>query len=55
MVELFQLIEDFGNLSTGPFRQKYPDCGPFEGYGYVQRRAKAFRARAALNKAAGDE
>ena len=42
---LLVLIEDFGNLSGGQFRQKYPDCGVHEGYGYVQRKARAVLSR----------
>lgn len=34
------MVEDFGNMGTGEFRWKYPDCGHYEGYGYVQRKAR---------------
>ena len=43
----FQMLDDFGNMGTGAFRQKYPDCGPHEGYGYVQRKTREFRRKPA--------
>ncbi len=43
LTRLFQMIEDFGKMGTGEFVRKYPDCGSFEGYGYIQRKARATR------------
>lgn len=38
-----RMVEDFGNMSGGQFRQRYPDQDPYEGYLYVQRKGAALR------------
>jgi hypothetical protein len=41
--KFLQMVEDFGNMGTGEFRRKYPDCDSFEGYLYVQRKGRALK------------
>ncbi len=43
------IVKDFGVMSGGEFRKKYPDQGVFDGYGYLMRRAAALNAK--LDKA----
>lgn len=55
LAALFDMIEDFGTMGTGCFIGKYPDCGHYEGYGYIQRKAREARqrSRAAINAMLG--
>ena len=50
-----QMIDDFGTLSGGKFREKYPDQDAYEGYGYLMRYARKLEAALATQPAAGSE
>lgn len=47
--KFLRIVEDFEKLSGGPFREKYPDCGVHEGYGYVARKGRNLRAALAAS------
>lgn len=45
ILKFLTMVEDFGTMSGGPFRQKYPDQDTFEGYDYVLRKVRALKNR----------